>query len=114
MASPSFIRSSSGRKRSRLPEVGDLPVLKPREVVAILQSLGFAEIRQRGSHNQFSAFGRPEDHGCSARSLTTSVWMFATSSPVGKQTFRCEWLRPMRRRCQRFGACRLAVDCVKG
>jgi predicted RNA binding protein YcfA (HicA-like mRNA interferase family) len=30
-----------------------LPVLKPREVVAILRSLGFEEIRQRGSHKQF-------------------------------------------------------------
>jgi predicted RNA binding protein YcfA (HicA-like mRNA interferase family) len=33
--------------------VGDLPVLKPREVVAILEKLGFAEVRQRGSHKQF-------------------------------------------------------------
>jgi predicted RNA binding protein YcfA (HicA-like mRNA interferase family) len=33
--------------------VGDIPVLKPREVVAILQALGFVEIRQRGSHKQF-------------------------------------------------------------
>ena len=29
------------------------PVLKPREVVAILNKLGFTEIRQRGSHKQF-------------------------------------------------------------
>jgi len=29
------------------------PVLKPREVVAILQALGFKEIRQRGSHRQY-------------------------------------------------------------
>lgn len=29
------------------------PVLKPREVVAILESLGFEEIRQRGSHRQY-------------------------------------------------------------
>jgi predicted RNA binding protein YcfA (HicA-like mRNA interferase family) len=33
--------------------VGDVPVLKPREVVAILARLGFAEVRQRGSHKQF-------------------------------------------------------------
>ena len=32
------------------------PVLKPREVVKILKSLGFQEVRQRGSHKQF----RPE------------------------------------------------------
>jgi len=30
-----------------------LPVLKPREVVAVHTSLGFKEIRQRGSHKQF-------------------------------------------------------------
>lgn len=29
------------------------PVLKPREVVALLERLGFAEVRQRGSHKQF-------------------------------------------------------------
>ena len=28
-------------------------VLKPREVIAILNALGFAEVRQRGSHKQF-------------------------------------------------------------
>ena len=30
-----------------------LPVLKPREVVARLERLGFEEVRQRGSHKQF-------------------------------------------------------------
>jgi predicted RNA binding protein YcfA (HicA-like mRNA interferase family) len=30
-----------------------IPVLKPQEVVGILQRLGFAEVRQRGSHKQF-------------------------------------------------------------
>jgi predicted RNA binding protein YcfA (HicA-like mRNA interferase family) len=33
--------------------MGSVPVLKPREVVAILERLGFVEIRQRGSHKQF-------------------------------------------------------------
>ena len=33
--------------------MGSLPVLKPREVVARLERLGFAEMRQRGSHKQF-------------------------------------------------------------
>jgi predicted RNA binding protein YcfA (HicA-like mRNA interferase family) len=33
--------------------VADVPILKPREVVAILAKLGFAEVRQRGSHKQF-------------------------------------------------------------
>ena len=30
-----------------------VPILKPREVVAILNTLGFACVRQRGSHMQF-------------------------------------------------------------
>jgi predicted RNA binding protein YcfA (HicA-like mRNA interferase family) len=30
-----------------------LPVLKPHEVIARLNSLGFVEVRQRGSHKQF-------------------------------------------------------------
>ncbi len=30
-----------------------IPVLKPREVIAILTALGFVEVRQRGSHKQF-------------------------------------------------------------
>ena len=33
--------------------MGHLPVLKPREVVALLEALGFSELRQRGSHKQF-------------------------------------------------------------
>ncbi|MCX7838591.1 MAG: type II toxin-antitoxin system HicA family toxin [Anaerolineae bacterium] len=33
--------------------MGKYPVLKPREVVAILEKLGFVEVRQRGSHKQY-------------------------------------------------------------
>ncbi len=33
--------------------MGNVPVLKPREVVALLEKLGFHEARQRGSHKQF-------------------------------------------------------------
>ena len=29
------------------------PVLKPREVVTLLERFGFVEVRQRGSHKQF-------------------------------------------------------------
>lgn len=29
------------------------PILKPREVVALLERLSFTEVRQRGSHKQF-------------------------------------------------------------
>jgi predicted RNA binding protein YcfA (HicA-like mRNA interferase family) len=39
--------------------VGSIPVLKPQEVVALLATLGFQEVRQRGSHKQFrNADGR--------------------------------------------------------
>ena len=33
--------------------MSNLPVLKPREVIRILETLGFVEVRQRGSHRQF-------------------------------------------------------------
>ena len=33
--------------------MGFVPVLKPREVVALLEAIGFVEVRQRGSHKQF-------------------------------------------------------------
>jgi predicted RNA binding protein YcfA (HicA-like mRNA interferase family) len=33
--------------------MGQLPILKPREVIALLEGLGFAEVRQRVSHKQF-------------------------------------------------------------
>lgn len=33
--------------------MGDVPVLKPREVAGILERLGFVEVRQRGSHRQY-------------------------------------------------------------
>jgi predicted RNA binding protein YcfA (HicA-like mRNA interferase family) len=33
--------------------VGTIPVLKPRDVVIILEKLGFIEARQKGSHKQF-------------------------------------------------------------
>lgn len=33
--------------------MGSISVLKPREVSALLVRLGFAEVRQRGSHRQY-------------------------------------------------------------
>lgn len=33
--------------------MGDLPVLKAREVAAILSGFGFVQVRQRGSHCQY-------------------------------------------------------------
>lgn len=33
--------------------MSNIPVLKPQEVVRILENLGFIEVRQKGSHKQF-------------------------------------------------------------
>ncbi len=33
--------------------MSNVPVLKPQEVVKILERLGFVEVRQKGSHKQF-------------------------------------------------------------
>lgn len=33
--------------------MGNIPILKPNEVIKILEKLGFQEVRQRGSHKQF-------------------------------------------------------------
>ena len=33
--------------------IAGVPVLKPLEVVRALETLGFAEVRQRGAHKQF-------------------------------------------------------------
>jgi hypothetical protein len=43
--------------------MGKHPILKPREVAAILEKLGFVEARQRGSHKQYRSPGRPEHYG---------------------------------------------------
>lgn len=40
--------------------MGKTPILKPREVVALLESFGFQEVRQKGSHKQF----RHQDGRC--------------------------------------------------
>ncbi len=40
--------------------MSNIPVLKPQEVVRILEKLGFREVRQKGSHKQF----RHEDGRC--------------------------------------------------
>jgi len=33
--------------------MGSVPILKPKEVITILEKLGFKEVRQKGSHKQF-------------------------------------------------------------
>jgi predicted RNA binding protein YcfA (HicA-like mRNA interferase family) len=33
--------------------MSNIPVLKPQEIIRILENLGFVEVRQKGSHKQF-------------------------------------------------------------
>jgi predicted RNA binding protein YcfA (HicA-like mRNA interferase family) len=33
--------------------MGNIPVLRPQQVIALLEALGFREVCQRGSHKQF-------------------------------------------------------------
>lgn len=33
--------------------MGNVPVLKPQDVIKMLNAMGFEEVRQRGSHKQF-------------------------------------------------------------
>ena len=33
--------------------MSNIPILKPQEVVRILEKIGFVEVRQKGSHKQF-------------------------------------------------------------
>lgn len=42
--------------------MGDVPVLKPTEVVTILEHLGFYQARQKGGHKQFR---HPDGRGTS-------------------------------------------------
>lgn len=53
MESPTLTPSSSELTLCESHDMGETPILKPREVVAILLALGFVEVRQRGSHKQY-------------------------------------------------------------
>jgi len=33
--------------------MSNIPVLKPQQVIKLLENIGFVEVRQRGSHKQF-------------------------------------------------------------
>ena len=54
--------------------MGNIPVLKSRQVIKILEKLGFVEVRQRGSHKQF----RHND----SRSTTVPVHVGKDISPI--------------------------------
>lgn len=53
MVGPKWKGSFSGHKPLWFPEMGNVPILKSKEVASILAQLGFQEVRQRGSHKQF-------------------------------------------------------------
>lgn len=60
------------------------PVLKPREVAAILQKLGFVEVRQRGSHKQYRhADGRCTTLPFHARRDISPVLLRQISKDIG-------------------------------
>jgi predicted RNA binding protein YcfA (HicA-like mRNA interferase family) len=64
--------------------VGKLPTLKPREVVGLLQGLGFAEVRQKGSHKQFR---HPDGRGTTVpfhagRDISPTLW-----TAIGNRAF---------------------------
>src|SRR3972149_2084125 len=85
------------------------PALKPREVIALLERLGFREVRQRGSHRQFrhpDAALRPfpftraatSPPPCCARSpkmytaRSTNFWLRESKQPQGLAAAgRCGW-----------------------
>jgi predicted RNA binding protein YcfA (HicA-like mRNA interferase family) len=54
--------------------MGNIPVLKAKDVIKLLSDLGFAEFRQRGSHKQF----RHSD----GRSTTVPVHAGRDISPI--------------------------------
>lgn len=54
--------------------MGRVPVLKPREFIVILETLGFVQVRQRGSHRQF----RHQD----GRNTTVPVHQGRDISPI--------------------------------
>jgi predicted RNA binding protein YcfA (HicA-like mRNA interferase family) len=54
--------------------MGTVPVLNAREVIALLEAIGFREVRQRGSHKQF----RHED----GRATTVPVHSGRDVSPL--------------------------------
>jgi predicted RNA binding protein YcfA (HicA-like mRNA interferase family) len=72
--------------------LGKLPVLKPREVVALLAARGFVLARQKGSHMQFRhPDGRATtvpDHG--GRDISPALLR-----AYPKPQYRCDlWVKP--------------------
>ena len=43
--------------------MSDVPVLRAREVEALLVQLGFTEVRRRGSHRQYRQYRHPDGRG---------------------------------------------------
>ncbi len=64
--------------------MGHLPVLKPREIILLLETLGFVEVRQRGSHKQFRhANGRCTTVPCHAGRDISPVLLRQIAKDIG-------------------------------
>jgi predicted RNA binding protein YcfA (HicA-like mRNA interferase family) len=64
--------------------MGHLPVLKPREIILLLETLGFVEVRQRGSHKQFRhADGRGTTVPCHAGRDISPVLLRQIAKDIG-------------------------------
>lgn len=60
------------------------PVLRPREVIALLVALGFEEVRQRGSHKQFRhPDGRGTTVPCHAGRDISPILLRQIASDIG-------------------------------
>lgn len=60
------------------------PVLRPREVIALLVALGFEEVRQRGSHKQFRhPDGRGTTVPCHAGRDISPILLRRIASDIG-------------------------------
>jgi HicA toxin of bacterial toxin-antitoxin, len=61
--------------------MSNIPVLKPQEIVRILENLDFVEVRQRGSHKQF----RHEDGRGNYGSISQRARHFASFAQANCQ-----------------------------
>ncbi len=64
--------------------MGNVPVLRSREVIRILENLGFAEVRQRGSHKQFRhADGRGTTVPCHGQRDISPILLRQIAKDIG-------------------------------
>jgi len=64
--------------------MGNIPVLKSKEVIAILEQPGFQEVRQRGAHKQFRhADGRGTTVSCHGGRDISPILLRQISKDIG-------------------------------